>query len=125
MTEHGESAICRIALVGMVALVTAMSLPTTLGAQRGKVPRTPDGHPDLQDMWDYRTATPLERPRDLPDKEFFTDQEAAAFEKQTADRGENVVAVHPPGWLDYGSKVVCPTGGLRLSSIGPTGASRR
>src|SRR5262245_2119289 len=70
------------------------------------VPRTPDGHPDFQGLWDYRTVTPLERPRDLAEKEFFTDEEALAFEKRNAQRLDNVVAVHPPGWLDYGSKTL-------------------
>jgi len=68
--------------------------------------RTPDGHPDLQGLWDYRTVTPLERPRDFANKEFFTDAEAAAFEKRNAERLDNVVAVHPPGWLDYGNKTL-------------------
>ena len=30
-------------------------------------PRTPWGHPDLQGTWDYRTITPLERPREFGD----------------------------------------------------------
>jgi hypothetical protein len=73
----------------------------------GAVPRTPDGHPDFQGLWDYRTVTPLERPRDLaPDKTVFTDEEAAAFERRNQQRLDNVIAVHPPGWLDYGSKVL-------------------
>jgi hypothetical protein len=70
------------------------------------LPRTSDGHPDLQGLWDYRTVTPLERPRDFADKEFFTDAEALAFEKRNAERLDNVVAVHPPGWLDYGNKTL-------------------
>jgi len=89
------------------ALVVAAQTPKTDRARaQAAVPRTSDGHPDLQGLWDYRTATPLERPRDIADKEFFTDQEAAAFEKRTAERRDNVVAVHPPAWLDYGSKVL-------------------
>ncbi len=70
------------------------------------VPRTPDGHPDFQGLWDYRTATPLERPRDFADKQFFSDQEARAFEQRTAERLDTVVAVHPPFWLDYGARVL-------------------
>jgi hypothetical protein len=45
-------------------------------------PRTPDGHPDLQGFWTNATFTPLERPTELANKEFFTEQEAAAYEKQ-------------------------------------------
>jgi hypothetical protein len=43
--------------------------------------RTPDGQPDLQGVWTNVTATPLERPKTLGDKAFFTKEEAAAFEK--------------------------------------------
>src|SRR5277367_1010476 len=44
-------------------------------------PRTPDGHPDLQGLWNNTTLTPLERPRNLAGKEFFTEEEARAYEK--------------------------------------------
>jgi hypothetical protein len=46
-------------------------------------PRTPDGRPDLQGIWTNSTMTPLERPRALGDKAFFTPQEAAEREKRT------------------------------------------
>jgi hypothetical protein len=45
--------------------------------------RTPDGQPDLQGVWNAATLTPLERPASLAGKAFFTDQEAAEFEKQS------------------------------------------
>ena len=45
-------------------------------------PRTPDGHPDLRGYWTNATFTPLERPAELAGKEFMTDAEAAAYEKQ-------------------------------------------
>jgi hypothetical protein len=96
-----------LVVLGVDAALVAAQRPQTERARvQAAVPRTPDGHPDLQGLWDYRTATPLERPRDLPDKAFFTDQEAADFEKRTAERRDNVVAVHPPAWLDYGSRVL-------------------
>ena len=38
-------------------------------------------HPDLEGLWSNETLTPLERPRELAGKEFFTEQEAAAYEK--------------------------------------------
>jgi hypothetical protein len=40
---------------------------------------TPDGQPDLQGYWTNDTYTPLERPAELGDKEFFTPEEAEAF----------------------------------------------
>ena len=45
-------------------------------------PRTADGQPDLRGYWSNSTVTPLERPAALAAKEFFTEQEAAAYEKQ-------------------------------------------
>jgi hypothetical protein len=47
-------------------------------------PRTPDGQPDLQGNWTNSTVTPLQRPADLAGKEFFTEDEASAFEKKRA-----------------------------------------
>jgi len=44
-------------------------------------PRTPDGKPDLQGVWNSATLTPLTRPKEFANKEFFTPEEAAAFEK--------------------------------------------
>jgi hypothetical protein len=53
------------------------------------VPRTVDGHPDLQGIWTNRTLTPLQRPNALGSKEFFTVQEAADFEKDSMTRAAN------------------------------------
>lgn len=41
------------------------------------VPRTPDGHPDLQGIWTTHTFTPLQRPARYKGQEFLTDAEAA------------------------------------------------
>ena len=38
-------------------------------------PHTPDGQPDLQGVWTNNTVTPLERPKDLAGKEFYTEAE--------------------------------------------------
>jgi hypothetical protein len=51
---------------------------------------TPDAsrHPDFAGVWNSSTATPIERPAKFKDKEFFTPQEAADFERQTRAQGE-------------------------------------
>jgi hypothetical protein len=80
-------------------------------------PKTPDGKPDLQGYWTNVTITPLERPANLADKQFFTPQEAAEYEKQTvqrnnADRRDGVGTDADVGkayndfWWDRGTKVV-------------------
>jgi hypothetical protein len=49
-------------------------------------PRTPDGRPDLQGIWDYGTLTPLQRPPEFAGKPSLTDEEAARFEQETRAR---------------------------------------
>ena len=64
---------------------------TTAWAQEGatpEVPRTPWGDPDLQGVWDYRTITPLQRPREFGDRAFYTDEEIAELEGNAARRME-------------------------------------
>ena len=55
-----------------------------IAAAPASLPRTPDGHPDLQGVWDNSSLTPLERPANLADKEFFSDAEAADYESLDA-----------------------------------------
>jgi hypothetical protein len=52
-------------------------------------PRTSDGQPDLQGIWTDSTLTPLERPKKLGAKEFYTDQELADLTGR-ARQGEKV-----------------------------------
>jgi hypothetical protein len=74
-------------------LTVAVALPSLASAQTWKAPRTPDGHPDLQGVWTNASITPMERPRELGAKEFFTPEEAAENNKRalvpadTAQRG--------------------------------------
>src|SRR5262245_8585002 len=74
----------------IAAAFSVAALPALLIAQGsrptggGAVPRTPDGHPDLQGTYDVATLTPLERAGSQP--LVLTDEEAAKFEKQVADR---------------------------------------
>jgi hypothetical protein len=57
--------------------------PTAAQTKKWTVPRTPDGHPDLQGFWNNTTYTPLERPKGI-DKEFFTREEVVELMKRAA-----------------------------------------
>jgi hypothetical protein len=80
------------ASLGALALILGAPLPgqTPAAAPRAKaktwtVPRTPDGHPDLQGIWTNATITPLERPAAMAGKATLTDAEAAELEKKGAE----------------------------------------
>ena len=53
-------------------------------AAKRSIPRMPDGHPDLQGMYDLATLTPVERPAGTP--LVMTDEQAAKLEKDVAAR---------------------------------------
>ena len=66
------------ALVMAVAGMLALPLAAAGQAPEGwTVPRTADGHPDLQGIWANNSATPMERPEQLGDKARLTDEELA------------------------------------------------
>ena len=53
-------------------------------------PRTPEGQPDLQGVWTNNTVTPLERPKELGSKEFYTVEELQALAKKERERLEDI-----------------------------------
>lgn len=55
----------------------------TPAAAQDAPPRTPWGDPDLQGIWNSKTQTPLERPDQYAGREFLTEEEVAALERQT------------------------------------------
>ena len=48
-------------LLGLCVAVAATALLSPAAAQQWAMPRTPDGHPDLQGNWTSATVTPFER----------------------------------------------------------------
>ena len=75
-----------IRLIGTLVIVSVAAIAVSAQAPAYKVPRTPDGQPDLQGFWSNSTYTPLERP-DKVTKEFYTPEEAVAVEKAAASMG--------------------------------------
>ena len=92
-------------------------------AKASAVPRTPDGRPDLQGIWDFRTITPMQRPTDLAGKDVLTDQEAAEFEVKNQRNQDNrdattagvvngqvsntdVERAYNDFWWDFGKNIV-------------------
>jgi hypothetical protein len=111
----------KVFLLVLAALPLAAQAPS---AKTWPVPRTPDGKPDLQGVWTSATLTPLERPTDLGNKQFFTKEEAARWTTQflqanNRDRRDGSAQVdvgraYNEFWFSRGDTVV-PT--LRTSLI--------
>jgi hypothetical protein len=134
----------RILAVASVAVLAAMipASAQTAPAKSTKAynpPRTPDGHPDLQGVYDLATITPLERMRGS--KLVLTKEEALAEETKRAsarEKGDQPIDANrtaPPkggdgspgpygnvggynsGWLDPGSKFTVVNGEIRASIL--------
>ncbi len=99
--------------VSPAVVVSAQAPPGGTSGTRWAPSRTTDGQPDLQGIWTNATITPFERPRAIAAKAFLTEAEAAALEKQAAERraesdrftpGE--VGSYNQFWFDAGTKVL-------------------
>ena len=113
MTERIPLSAC--ALVVAVVLNVPPAVAQDQGQRAGaeSAPRTAWGAPDLNGVWDFRTLTPFERPSELEGQEFFTAEQAAAFESErlaefaVRDDQEpaDIVGNYNQFWFDPGNKV--------------------
>src|ERR1044071_2302265 len=94
-----------LTVVGMAWILSSSSIPAagqsplrgsssaTAPSRAGASLKTPWGHPDLQGVWHVMAQVPLERPAQYADREFLTDDEVAALDKQKSQsQGQNVRA---------------------------------
>jgi len=76
------------ALVSVLLTVSAFGQAAKTSEKAWKAPKAADGHIDISGVWTHATNVPLERPKELGAKEFFTAEELAANEKRAAERAE-------------------------------------
>ncbi len=69
-----------LASIGAAAVMLAA--PVAAQTKSAAIPKTPDGHPDLQGYWTNATITTVERPAAFAGKKTVSDAEAKAWEQR-------------------------------------------
>jgi hypothetical protein len=95
----------------LLALVLTAAGVSAAGPEaKYKTPRTADGKPDLQGLWNFSSDVPLERPLSVADKKLFTREELEA-QKARKQRALETISKFAPveavglAWLDYTGQI--------------------
>ncbi len=127
--------LCALSIVGTVTWIQAQQQKsgTADTAQTSKIPRTPDGRPDLQGIFSFSNMTPMERPAEFGNKAVLTPEEALAYQERAKASGNSslltVLAYDARIWRDNGemtlrtSLIVDPPDG-RFPPLTPEGKGR-
>ena len=123
MRNHASTVLFSATLIAVAAVGATRSLdaqaakaPAQTPAKKAAapraaaLPRTADGHPNLQGVYDVATITPVERPAEAGGRPVLTDEEAAAAEKYEVQREAKDAA---PLTGDRGAP---PAGGERVAT---------
>lgn len=105
----------RVFAAGLAVTLGLAIVPIAVHGQNsaGAIPRLPDGKPDLQGIWDFRTITPFQRPEALGNRATLTAEEAAQFEAEERERRDrdNFTDTSTTGdynefWYDRGAEIL-------------------
>jgi hypothetical protein len=115
LTRHVCAAVLTCGSV--FAATPAKDAKTT--AKTYSVPRTPNGQPDLQGYWNNGTYIPLERPKELGTKEFYTEAEALAIQKKNlqAEHTQSAIDIHYDNAIWQGERFAPGAPDLRTSIV--------
>ena len=113
MTQRLLSSVTALVLVSCLVPTGAAGQAAPVVATATAPPRLANGRPDLQGVWDFRTITPLQRPRRLGDRAALTEEEAAAAEARAAETQTALVesiggkiGAYNAFWFDLGTNIV-------------------
>jgi hypothetical protein len=115
--SRGEAPDARLDYKGMTqaSLLLIMAAVSLVIPSAAQTPLSATGpHPDFGGIWNSATATPLERPAQFKDKEFFTPAEAAEWERLMAAQNEDPtpqaasksVGTYNVAFREFGSRVL-------------------
>jgi hypothetical protein len=100
-------------VIAGIVLFAVASL--TAQSKKPTVPRTADGRPDLQGLWDFAQLTPLERPSEFANKDSITEEEAEEFaqkrietthkDKRDGGAAADVERAYNDFWWDFGTRI--------------------
>jgi len=130
----------RFGSFALAVAAAALALSPAAGQTPWSMPRTSDGHPDLQGTWTNATITPIERPAEFTSR-VLSEEQAARLENAVAGRIERLSQPSDPNrsappkggdgstgpagnvggynyfWIDAGTKVAVVNGERRSSLI--------
>jgi len=102
-----NSRLAALTVISLAVLLSSVSIASQAPPAKPRTwtaPRLADGRPDLSGYWSNNTIAPLERPAALAGKEFVTEDEARAQEKEARERtrASDRQAIERPGEVgDY------------------------
>ena len=90
-----------VVAAAVAAMVVLLGVVRPVGqSDTPEAAATPWGEPDLQCIWTRDAEEPLQRPAKYADREFFTDEERAALDKQRAELKNRVDLLDPKRGAD-------------------------